>query len=514
MDVGMCFRSFLLLGIVVAGNVSGSKILLVSPLIPSHIFTMTHIGKELLSRGHDVWMLLPNSANPPPLVKNSGIRFIQYRLNNSLDPFESMFHQDNVQSYVESSTFSRVLYLKDKAKYQCHSILENYEMFEKLRKINFDFILLDDYAFTLCLYVIPHKLGVKYGSVSAIIWPYASKISLLPSIAPARHHHMTNEMGFWERLLNTILKIFGDIMVYHFIDSNEYNQYIQERPYKSLTHLASQTSFWLIDQDILLDYPVPLMPNMIYVGGLSTEPHKRLPDEMRYFAGNATNGLVVVSFGSTISNIPDEKMILFLEAFRQLNQSIIWKYRFRRETAGYSIPSNVLIRDWIPQNDILGHPNTQLFITHCGNSGQFEALYGGVPMIGFPLTAEQPYNARRLQHKNYGITLNIKSFTAEELVQSVKEVLGNQIYSRNIKTASKIFRFQGSPRERAAKMIERVIEFGSGHLSSPELSVQQLLLYDIVVFLCICLCVAQYVIRKTFKYGLPYIFAALKSKRD
>jgi UDP:flavonoid glycosyltransferase YjiC (YdhE family) len=475
---------------------------------------MTHIGKELLSRGHDVWMLLPKSANPPPLVANSGINFIQYKFNNSLDPFESMFNRDNVQSYVEASTFARVLYLKDKAKYQCHSILENENLFQKLRKIHFDFVLLDDYAFTLCLYVIPHKLGVQYGSVSAIIWPYASTISLLPSIAPARHHHMTNDMGFCERLLNTILKIFGDIMVYYFIDSNDYNVYSEEHPYKSLTHLASRTSFWLIDQDTLLDYPVPLMPNMIYVGGLSTEPHKTLPDDLRHFAGNATNGLIVVSFGSTISNIPDDKMVRFLEAFRQLNESVIWKYRFQGDTNHLSIPKNVLIRDWIPQNDILGHQNTRLFITHCGNSGQFEALYAGVPMIGFPLTAEQPYNAKRLEHKNYGITMDIKSFTAETLMQNIKEVLGNPIYSRNIKTSSRIFRLQDSSRERAAKMIERVIEFGSAHLSSPELSIQQLLMYDIVVFLLVCLFVLIFLIRIAFKTVLPSIFAAIKSKKD
>jgi UDP:flavonoid glycosyltransferase YjiC (YdhE family) len=45
---------------------------------------------------------------------------------------------------------------------------------------------------------------------------------------------------------------------------------------------------------------------------------------------------------------------------------------------------NVLFLPWLPQNDLLGHPKTKLFITHCGKNGIFEALYHGIPMIGFP----------------------------------------------------------------------------------------------------------------------------------
>ena len=36
-----------------------------------------------------------------------------------------------------------------------------------------------------------------------------------------------------------------------------------------------------------------------------------------------------------------------------------------------------MVEEWVPQNDILGHPKLKLFITHGGNNGQYEALYHG-----------------------------------------------------------------------------------------------------------------------------------------
>ena len=99
-----------------------------------------------------------------------------------------------------------------------------------------------------------------------------------------------------------------------------------------------------------------------------------------------------MTFGSSINRMPETLVKKFLEAFGQLNQTVIAKLRVPE---GWTVPKNVHIRSWLPQNDVLGHPNTRLFITHCGNGGQYEAVYHGVPMLGFPLFAEQHVNAQR-----------------------------------------------------------------------------------------------------------------------
>ena len=89
------------------------------------------------------------------------------------------------------------------------------------------------------------------------------------------------------------------------------------------------------------------------------------------------------------------------------------------------LPNNVKLFPWLPQTDLLGNPQTKVFITHCGNNGQYEALYHGVPMIGFPLYLDQPHNGYRIQAKGYGIRMDIRTFTAAELTSNILELIQN-----------------------------------------------------------------------------------------
>ncbi|GJJ16199.1 hypothetical protein Clacol_010495 [Clathrus columnatus] len=52
-----------------------------------------------------------------------------------------------------------------------------------------------------------------------------------------------------------------------------------------------------------------------------------------------------------------------------------------------------IVSTWAPQHVILGHPVTGWFMTHCGNNSVTESVSHGVPMIAWPLSADQPVNA-------------------------------------------------------------------------------------------------------------------------
>ena len=53
----------------------------------------------------------------------------------------------------------------------------------------------------------------------------------------------------------------------------------------------------------------------------------------------------------------------------------------------------MVVRDWTPQVEILGHPSTGGFMSHCGWNSCLESITMGVPVAAWPLHSEQPKNA-------------------------------------------------------------------------------------------------------------------------
>lgn len=54
----------------------------------------------------------------------------------------------------------------------------------------------------------------------------------------------------------------------------------------------------------------------------------------------------------------------------------------------------LLIRGWAPQLLILEHPSVGGFMTHCGWNSTLEGVSSGLPMITFPISAEQFFNEK------------------------------------------------------------------------------------------------------------------------
>ncbi len=76
--------------------------------------------------------------------------------------------------------------------------------------------------------------------------------------------------------------------------------------------------------------------------------------------------------------MPDHKRELLLNVFRKLKQKVLWKWETEKMD---NLPGNVKLSKWLPQQDVLAHPNTKVFITHAGQSSCQESLCHQKPVV-------------------------------------------------------------------------------------------------------------------------------------
>ncbi|CAJ1069823.1 UDP-glucuronosyltransferase 2A1-like%2C partial [Xyrichtys novacula] len=126
-----------------------------------------------------------------------------------------------------------------------------------------------------------------------------------------------------------------------------------------------------------------------------------------------------------------------------------------------TLATNTKISDWIPQNDLLGHPQTKAFVTHGGTNGLYEAVYHAVPLVGVPLFADQPDNLARLSRRGAAIVLNFNRMTSEELVEALHKVIYLPSYKSSIQHLSALQRDQPvAPLDTAVFWVEFVMRHG------------------------------------------------------
>jgi UDP:flavonoid glycosyltransferase YjiC (YdhE family) len=74
-----------------------------------------------------------------------------------------------------------------------------------------------------------------------------------------------------------------------------------------------------------------------------------------------------------------------------------------RNTLG-SIPANVTLRDWVPQDHVL--PYVDAVLCHAGSGTVIGALAAGLPIVATPVGADQPANARRIAAIGAGLAVD------------------------------------------------------------------------------------------------------------
>ncbi|XP_051479765.1 UDP-glucuronosyltransferase 1A1-like isoform X6 [Apus apus] len=414
----------------------GGKLLVV-PIDGSHWLSMRPVVERLSQRGHGIVVVAPE-AN---LRIGSSVHYTlkTYSVPYTKEYLEAEFKKLGYRSFTPQpflEKFSKMANISSAFFESCQRLLSDKELVEHLEESQFDAVLMD--PFFPCGQIVAEHLSLPsvylIRGLPCSLDFQATLCPNPPSYIPRSFTRFTDRMAFLQRLGN-LLAALSSSLPCSFLFA-PYDGLIKEFLHREATllELFSHASIWLMKYDFVFEYPRPLMPNMVLVGGISCTQEKGLSQEFEAIVNaSGEHGIVVFSLGSMVSDIPKERAKEIAKALGTVPQTVLWRYTGEVPP---NLPKNVKLVKWLPQNDLLAHPKTRAFITHGGSHGVYEGICNAVPMVLMPLFGDQMDNAKRVESRGAGLTLNILEMTSEDISTALKAVINDKKYKENIQRLS------------------------------------------------------------------------------
>ena len=249
---------------------SSYKILLIPLPFTSPVQEATTIASKLLAHNHTVVLVMPKSfPNLDELKEEFDV--IEYKIK-----YPDMFTQPPswiIDGYTGPQNQLMRHIAKDMEPF-CTNPLEDDEYIQRINATKFDLAIIEA-DLQRCNMLILHELGIPYVSFVLNLEQWRWKAPVLPSFVPTMFLGIfTERMTLLERMRN----LFGVLDwalrpgVFQFQDS------FLEKYAPSITYdvLYGESLLFLVNNDFLIDYPRPVMPNEVFVGGLTTKPAAQL----------------------------------------------------------------------------------------------------------------------------------------------------------------------------------------------------------------------------------------------
>lgn len=490
---------------------------LVFPHDGSHWVNMKVLVEELHSRGHSVtviraadsWYISETAPHYEAItvdVKAGGDEDF-YRL------FVSEVIRIKRSNGSAWTRFALDMELKDKF-FELHRkvcemivhIFESKDLMKVLQEAKYDAVLTDPVngggiflAHYLGLPIVFNARWTVHGEAHFAVAP--SPLSYVP-LPPSE---LTDQMTFFERVKNMIfyhmrMHLYKQVVAPHYSPLSK-RYFGPDVNYFSLFQAAD---LWLMRVDFVFEFPRPTMPNVVYMGGFQCKPARPLPELLEEFVqSSGEHGVIFMSLGTLIGELPHDLAEEIAAGFANLPQKVIWRYKGAKPI---SLGNNTLMVDWIPQNDLLGHPKTKLFVSHGGTNGIYEAIYHGVPIVGIPFVFDQADNLSRLRAKGVAKILDVSDLNQNIFQKTMQEVLNEPSYRMNMQRLSRLHRDQQMrPLDRAIFWIEFVIRHkGASHLRTESYRLPWYTYYsvDVISFLF----VISFTVLFVFTWLLWYCF--------
>uniref|UniRef100_A0A0N4Z514 glucuronosyltransferase n=1 Tax=Parastrongyloides trichosuri TaxID=131310 RepID=A0A0N4Z514_PARTI len=500
--------------LLIIDGVKCAKILIYTPSYTgSHIMVNGKIADTLIKEGHDVTMLILDYDSS---VKFNGTKLGKVvRMGNLSSTYEKLMgdwltgDDNNVAIPDMASVWTRYRFEKV-ANSICELIIQRRHELDFLKDEQFDlgFVEMLEY----CGHGILHYLGVKQTAwISTtplhdiVAWNFALPVN--PNYIPSVEENFNGPaMTFTERLINT--KQLLTQLILQYVSSEMCTSLFRihvDKSFPNLRNLAANSTLGFVMTDEILDVPRPILHKIIYIGGLGFSKTNLLNSYWDENMKMGEKGVILFSMGTgaSFSLFPLNKKLDVLKAFSDFpDYHFILKINKDDNVTGELVKDykNVVVTTWMPQSDLLAHPNMKLFITHGGIGSLIESHMNGVPMIVIPAFADQQRNAKFVEWRGTGRALLRSELCYLTLKSAIDDVLGNNNYKRKVQRIQKLIKTKpGAPEQKLiewtnyALLNEGLVEFNS---PANELSIIVYYGVDILLFIMLSFITLIYILIK------------------
>lgn len=505
-------------------NTAKSKLKILSifgHLGKSHFDVFKPLLEELARRGHEITVIsyfprTDNAKAKEPLPN--------YKDINLVDPKVGVY-VDIIDLQQISHSFFRLVHelslLRFMADFACSTGLRNPAITEFLRSDEkFDVIITENFN-TDCFLGFIHRFKAPYLALSShqiMAWTNDDMGNEdNPSYIPVIFLGLTRPMDFLNRIKNAVTLPFVKAVYEYWFRYAD--QVIANEVFGSdlpkLQKIAQQSNALLVNTHGSLHGSRPQLPNVVEIGGIHIPSRiNPLPKDIAEFLNSAHDGVLFFSLGSMIKSttMPQEKLDAILKVLGSIPRKVIWKW----ETD--ELPrkmDNIMTRKWLPQFDVMNHPNIKCYLGHGGLLGLSEAVYVGLPMILIPMFGDQFHNSAAAKTRGSAVVLSFNDLSEQSLRHALDACFNNTSYRENAQRLSEAYRDRpATPLETAVWWTEYIARGnGNPYLRSEgaDLPWYQRHLIDVALVLIIVSTALIYIFFRLIKLLLS-LLSAVKGK--
>ncbi|KAM7049496.1 UDP-glucuronosyltransferase 1A6-like [Acridotheres tristis] len=269
--------------LLLPGLSDGGKLLVV-PMVGSHWLSMKEVVEKLSQRGHEVVVLV--SEVRWQMEMSQAYKVVTYPVRQTLEELDNAFQEfvavhltekpfplNALEVYKGSVDFFNIFFG------QCKDLFRSQETLRFLNQSRFDAILTD--PFFMCGTVLAHYLSLPFvffmrGFPCNLHFSAPQSPSPL-SYIPRLFSFNSDQMTFFQRVENALISLLElDYCNGLHGEALKLSSEVLQRDV-SLTDLVDSAAIWILRFDFVFEYVRPVMPNMVFVGGINCAKGKPLP---------------------------------------------------------------------------------------------------------------------------------------------------------------------------------------------------------------------------------------------